>query len=87
MSLEGHEVIFLDFSFLINKDYVWCGASSKASPDVWVTGGYDNLLKIWDMRENSPKFTLNHGDPVESVLMYPSGSIIVSAGIAFYCIQ
>lgn len=68
LTLEGHQ------------DYVWCGATSRASPDVWVTGGYDHLLKIWDMRENSAKFTLNHGDPVESVLMYPSGSILVSAG-------
>lgn len=43
-------------------------------------GGYDHKIKIWDARSGKSTATFDHGQPVEDVLIYPSGSIVVSAG-------
>lgn len=36
--LEGH------------TDYVRSAAANPASPDVWATGGYDHVCRLWDVR-------------------------------------
>ncbi|KAL6042734.1 U3 small nucleolar RNA-associated protein 15 [Balamuthia mandrillaris] len=66
--LEGHE------------DYIRCGAVVASSPDLWVTGSYDHTVKVWDTRQNKVAVNIDHGDPVEAVIFFPSGGIAVTAG-------
>ncbi len=47
---------------------------------MWVSGGYDHRLKLWDIRSQECIMELDHGNPVESVLFFPSGSLLLSAG-------
>jgi len=47
---------------------------------MWATGGYDRVVKLWDTRTSSNINTLDHGHPVESVLVFPSGTVVASAG-------
>src|SRR4051794_11815733 len=69
--LEGHE------------DYVRCAAVNAATPDVWATGAYDHKVLLWDTRSNQTILSLDHGFPVESVLFFPGGSLLASAGTFF----
>lgn len=50
------------------------------SPDIILSGGYDNYVKMYDRRSGIVVFSVNHGAPVESVLFLPSGGIFISAG-------
>ena len=43
-------------------------------------GSYDHTVKLWDARENKCTLTMDHGAPVESVLLYPGGGLAVSVG-------
>ncbi|KAI8340753.1 WD40-repeat-containing domain protein [Chlamydoabsidia padenii] len=65
---EGHE------------DYVRTGVVSDDNPNLVMTGSYDQTVKLWDMRQNDCVMTMQHGAPVESILMYPGGGSVVSAG-------
>lgn len=44
------------------------------------TGSYDHTVRVWDLRTNDSTMTLDHGAPVESLLVYPSGALCVTAG-------
>lgn len=44
------------------------------------TGSYDHTVKLWDTRSNECTLTVDHGDPVESVLLYPNCGMCVSSG-------
>jgi len=63
-----------------HNDVVRCGTISQHSPDVWVTGSYDHSIKLWDVRTRENVNSFNHGAPVEDVLTFPNGSVVVSAG-------
>ncbi|KAK3606043.1 hypothetical protein CHS0354_025093 [Potamilus streckersoni] len=63
-----------------NKDYVRSGIASCASQDIILTGSYDHTVKLFDTRISESVMTVDHGHPVESVLMFPSGGIFLSAG-------
>ncbi|KAM3965495.1 LOW QUALITY PROTEIN: U3 small nucleolar RNA-associated protein 15 homolog [Aphomia sociella] len=67
-------------SFTEHSDYVRAGATSPISPDLILSGGYDNIVKLYDCRSNETALTVNHGSPVESTLFLPSGGIFISAG-------
>lgn len=67
-------------SFSEHTDYVRAGATSPISPEIILSGGYDNTLKLYDCRSNETVLTVNHGEPVESTLFLPSGGIFISAG-------
>jgi len=69
------------------QDYVRSGLVSQDNPDIWVTGSYDQTVKIWDTRMKQSVMTLNHSSPVESLLMFPGGSLIVSAGNFFFFLK
>lgn len=45
-----------------------------------VAGSYDHTVKLFDARTKSSVMTIEHGHPVESVLLFPSGGLLVSAG-------
>lgn len=63
-----------------HQDYVKCGVVSKSSADIFLTGSYDHTAKLFDARTGESVLTVEHGQPVESVLMFPSGGIILTAG-------
>ncbi|KAG9272989.1 U3 small nucleolar RNA-associated protein 15 homolog [Astyanax mexicanus] len=67
-------------SYTEHTDYVRAGAASRLNPDLYITGSYDHTVKLFDMRVGGSVMTMQHGHPVESVLLYPSEALLVSAG-------
>ncbi|XP_056395846.1 U3 small nucleolar RNA-associated protein 15 homolog [Hyla sarda] len=67
-------------SYKEHTDYVRCGCTSKLSDDLFVTGSYDHTVKVFDARTEHSVMTMEHEHPVESVLLFPSGGLLVSAG-------
>lgn len=72
-----------------HTDYVRSGTVVDANPNLIISGSYDQTVKIWDKRsdagaggDDSGKeiFSVNHGAPLESVLISPSGSLLFTAG-------
>ncbi|XP_057426874.1 protein SLOW WALKER 1 [Lotus japonicus] len=67
-----------------HKDYVRCGDSSPVNGDTFLTGSYDHLVKLWDVRVRDSNSTaamqVNHGAPVEDVIFLPSGGMFATAG-------
>lgn len=63
-----------------HDDYVRCGAVCKANPDVVLSGSYDHHAKLFDLRTSEPVVSVDHEAPVESVLMFPTGGIFLTAG-------
>ncbi|KAI6657596.1 U3 small nucleolar RNA-associated protein 15 [Oopsacas minuta] len=66
--LEGH------------SDYVRSGLVTSTDHNLCVTGSYDHTVRLWDARDTDCCVKLEHGAPVESLLMFPSGSLLLSAG-------
>ena len=64
-----------------HEDYVRTGAFVPSNPSLYLSGSYDGTVKLWDARAPSTSaLTLDHGYPVESVLVHPSGTLAISAG-------
>lgn len=63
-----------------HKDFVRCGCINETNTNQFVTGSYDHLVKIWDCRSAAVTMDMDHGAPVECVLMHSNGSICLSAG-------
>lgn len=63
------------------QDYVRAGCVSSINSDLFLSGSFDHTVKLYDAREpKSSTISVDHGAPVESVLMYPGNSIFVSVG-------
>ena len=45
-----------------------------------LTGSYDHTVRGWDLRSGDSAFKLNHGAPVEAILVFPSGGTCLTAG-------
>lgn len=67
-------------TFKEHKDYIRAGAINPVSPTTLLSGGYDQIVKMYDSRTENCVMTLNHGAPIEALIFLPSGSVIVSAG-------
>jgi len=68
-------------TFSGHDDYVRGGAVSADQPDMVVSGGYDHKVLVWDRRDGSrPTLSMDHGAPVEAVLVLPGGGLVASAG-------
>ena len=67
-------------TFEDHSDYCRSVAVSKASPNFFCTGSYDHSIKLWDSTNNICVLSLDHGHPVEKVLILKSGTLIVSSG-------
>lgn len=63
-----------------HEDYVRAGVCSPVSPDQIASGGYDHAVKVWDVRAGRSVMCFQHGAPVESLLYFSSGSLLVSTG-------
>lgn len=67
-------------SFRFHTDYVRAGAINPASENIILSGSYDNLIKMYDIRTSKEVMSLNHGSPLESLVFLPTGGIFISAG-------
>jgi U3 small nucleolar RNA-associated protein 15 len=63
-----------------HKDYIRSGCTSKSSDDLILTGSYDHTVKMVDTRINSVVCSVDHGEPIENILMFPSSNMFVSCG-------
>ncbi len=68
-----------------HTDYVRAAAVSPANSETWATGGYDHVVKLWDVRAGGGKrsgsactLSLDHGAPVEDVAFFTSGVSLIS---------
>ena len=43
-------------------------------------GSYDHTVRVFDTRCSSSVLRIDHGSPVESVVMFPGGGLVASAG-------
>ncbi|KAK8757783.1 U3 small nucleolar RNA-associated protein 15 homolog [Amblyomma americanum] len=68
LSLDAHD------------DYVRSGSVCKANQDIVLSGSYDHHAKVFDLRTADQVVDVNHGAPVESVLMFPTGGVFLTAG-------
>ncbi|XP_012266219.2 U3 small nucleolar RNA-associated protein 15 homolog [Athalia rosae] len=67
-------------TFKEHEDYVRAGAVSPVSPDIFLSGGYDKVVKMYDTRTDKTVLKVDHEAPVESLLFLPAGGIFLSAG-------
>ena len=64
-----------------HTDYVRAGAVCAEQPDLVVSAGYDHKVLVWDRRGGEQAtLTMDHGAPVETVLVLPGGGLVASAG-------
>ncbi|SPO28971.1 related to UTP15 - nucleolar protein, component of the small subunit processome [Ustilago trichophora] len=57
-----------------HDDYVRSSVFSPDNPALMLSGSYDSTVKLWDARMGGCAMTMNHGAPVEDVLVYPTGA-------------
>lgn len=63
-------------------------APGSSGPDSWISAGYDGQVKLWDLRVANPSdetvsgavLSMDHGHPVETAVVFPSGAMLASAG-------
>lgn len=67
---ESKQIVRLDG----HRDYVRAGDQSPTSTNVWATGGYDHVCRLWDVRTKTNIMDLDHGAPIESIAFFPSGT-------------
>lgn len=72
-------------TFSNHDDYVRTAAFVPSSPHLYLSGSYDTTVKLWDARASGNEashqvMSFNHGHPVESILVHPSGTTAISAG-------
>jgi len=44
--------------------------------ETWATGGYDHIVKLWDVRagsQDSCTMSIEHGAPIEDLAFFSSG--------------
>lgn len=68
LTLEGH------------TDYVRASDVCSSASHILLSGSYDHTAKMWDTRAGRQVLSVDHGAPVESVLMFPGGSSFITAG-------
>ncbi|XP_020807137.1 U3 small nucleolar RNA-associated protein 15 homolog [Drosophila serrata] len=64
-----------------HTDYIRAGATHPQAGYMFVSGGYDGKINLYDTRQEMPvQHDLDHGAPVESLVFLPNGGVFVSAG-------
>ncbi len=76
MSTESCVTTFDD----AHADYIRAGCVSPVSPNILLSGGFDNKVKMYDTRTNQASFEVDHGSNVHSVMFLPTGGIFISCG-------
>jgi len=68
-------------TFSGHKEYVRCGVTANANSDLLLSGSYDETVALWDRRtKEEPVLKVNHGAPVQDVLILNGDSMFVTAG-------
>lgn len=67
-------------SYEEHKDYIRAGCVNPTSSNIVASGGYDNIINVYDFRTQNTVFSVDHGCSVESLLFLPSGGVLISAG-------
>jgi U3 small nucleolar RNA-associated protein 15 len=62
----------------LHTDYVRCMTNSPVDTNVFVSGGYDHTVALWDTRQQSPSVQLQHAGPVADVMFASSGGLLLS---------
>lgn len=60
--------------------HIRAGCVSPVSPNILLSGGYDEKVKMYDTRTESAVFEVDHGSQVHSVIFLPTGGIFISCG-------
>ena len=63
-----------------HSDYIRSLSCSQSNPSLCLTGSYDHCVKVWDFKQAHSIATLDHGSPVESVVLLPGDTLAASAG-------
>ncbi|KAH8830956.1 WD40 repeat-like protein [Flagelloscypha sp. PMI_526] len=71
-------------TFTSHSDYVRSGQFSTSNPNVVLTGSYDSTVRLHDSRTGQCEMLMlppssGNNAPVEQVLMFPSGTAVVSS--------
>lgn len=70
-------------TFFDHTDYVRTGQFSTCNPNLVLTGSYDSTVRLFDSRTGECEMTMGRSStksgPVEQVLMFPSGTAVVSS--------
>ena len=75
-------------TFLDHSDYVRSGQVSTSNPHLVLTGSYDATVRLFDSRTGDCEMVMGDATgeagvrntaPVEQVLMFPSGTVVLSA--------
>uniref|UniRef100_A0A7E4VD96 U3 small nucleolar RNA-associated protein 15 homolog n=1 Tax=Panagrellus redivivus TaxID=6233 RepID=A0A7E4VD96_PANRE len=64
-------------------DSIKCAQFAEQTDNFLITGSYDHTVKVWDMRTaplTTPAFTIDHGAPVEKILVSANDKFLFSAG-------
>ncbi|VDK75783.1 unnamed protein product [Litomosoides sigmodontis] len=69
----------------VHNDHIRCSDASLSSDHLFVSGSYDHTAKVWNAEAegNEPLMFVDHGSPVEQVLLLPGDAFIVTAGGQF----
>ena len=72
-------------TFTSHTDYVRSGQFSSSSPHLLLTGSYDGTVRLFDSRSGEAEIVFGRQSiassstaPVEQVLMFPSGTVVLS---------
>lgn len=63
-----------------HTDYIRAGCVNPTTNNIVISGGYDGLVKMYDLRAQRPVMELKHGTPVEAIVMHPTGGVFFTAG-------
>lgn len=63
-----------------HTDYVRASDVCASASHIHLSGSYDHTAKLWDARAGRQVLSVDHGAPIESVLMFPGGSSFITAG-------
>jgi len=73
-------------TFTSHTDYVRSGQISTSSPHLLLTGSYDGTVRLFDSRSGEAEMVFGRQRagssstaPVEQVLMFPSGTVVLSS--------
>ncbi|KAF5344080.1 hypothetical protein D9758_008905 [Tetrapyrgos nigripes] len=72
-------------TFIAHTDYIRSGQASTSNPHLFLTGSYDSTARLFDSRSGQCEMVMGGGSssgsnvPVEQVLMFPSGTVVLSA--------
>ncbi|PAV87409.1 hypothetical protein WR25_14214 [Diploscapter pachys] len=63
-----------------HNDSIRCGAASRTQESLFVTGGYDHTVKLWDSRTSGEcSLEMKLDAPVEAILLYPNDRLVAIA--------